>query len=298
MGPAVSDTFLEHRKAQETGHVQATQADDDPMSSLVTVEMNAADSCNRSCQFCPHGDPATYPNRPDWRMAVEIGDIVGASLASFSYKGRISYSGYGEPMLNKDIYGHIAAMRCRLPDNVLEGNTNGDALNAERIKRLFEAGLTYLYVNLYDGPQQTQPFVEMFDEAGISPDRYRLRNRWKAGDGVGIVMNNRGGTLTYEGHAPLQESLRQACNYTGFKLFIDWNGDALFCSNDWRRTIVIGNVRVTPIRDIWLGEKMKELRRKLFYGDRSFAPCNTCDVNGLLHGRPSVERLKKHYGWT
>ena len=27
-----------------------------------------------------------------------------------------------------------------------------------------------------------------------------------------------------------------------YKMFVDWNGDVLFCSNDWGREIVIGNL--------------------------------------------------------
>ena len=85
------------------------------------------------------------------------------------------------------------------------------------------------------------------------------------------------------------------CHYPFYKMLVDWNGDVLFCSNDWGREIIVGNVMTTGVRDLWLSERMFEVRRSLMKGDRSFSPCNTCDVHGTLSGGPSFERLTAHY---
>jgi len=294
-----SDPMLSHRRAQAAAHESVTNRSD-PMSSLVTVEMNLIDACNRKCEFCPHADASKYPNRHDWRMSLSVTQKIASDLASFGYRGRISLSGYGEPFLNKHIYSHVKTLREALPENTIESNTNGDVLREDKIRKVFESGMTYLYVNCYDGPEQLPMFTRMFALAGVAPEYYRLRARWKGpDDSLGIVMNNRGGSLDASqfGHAPLSEPLKQPCHYPAFKMFIDWDGTMLGCANNWSRNTKIGNVQNSHIKYLWMSRRMEQIRRAVFYGDRSDKMCRQCDVNGTLHSRGSVDVLMDHYGW-
>lgn len=295
----MQDPFLQHRHEQGDEHARKTP-DDDPMASLVTVELNVIDGCNRTCPFCPHGDPDNYPNRLDWKMSVETVETLARQLAAFDYQGRISMSGYGEPLLNKEMETLIRTIRQYLPDNTIESNVNGDALRVRRIQSLFEAGITYLYVNCYDGPEQLDYFTDMFANADIDPQYYRLRSRWYSpGDGYAIVMNNRGGALNRPelGHAPLEEPLAKPCWYPFFKAFIDWDGSLLYCSNDWHRNLRIGNIHDHTLQEMWMGETMKAVRERLLRGDRSKWSCQACDVTGTLHSRRSAEILRDYYDW-
>ena len=78
-------------------------------------------------------------------------------------------------------------------------------------------------------------------------------------------------------------------------MFVDWNGDVLFCSNDWGREIVIGNLIKSSVMDVWMGEEMKKVRDRLSVGDRSHSPCNTCSVKGDLFGEPSFNLINEYY---
>lgn len=284
-------SFLEFRKKQAAAHEANVAGSDDPMASLISVEINLMDACNRTCSFCPHADPEIYPNRYDMKMSVATSETLAAQLAAIDYKGRVSMSGYGEPMLLRNVYRHIEIYRQALPDNVIEMNTNGDALSPDRIRRLFEAGLSQVYVNLYDGPQQADIIKQMFADAGT--DRYVLREHWLAEENFGLVVNNRSGVVN-----PIAEPMRKRCHYPFYKLFVDWNGDVLFCANDWGRNIVVGSIHEFPVDGIWMSEKMKEIRLRLADGDRSHAPCNTCDVDGTLHSQFSFDMLMDHYRRT
>lgn len=287
------DPFLSWRRTQEQRHAETANTAD-PMASLISVELNIMDACNRTCVFCPHGDPATYPNELTKRMSKDIARIIGGNLAAIGYRGRISLSGYGEPMLHAGIYDIIAELRACLPDNTIEMNTNGDVLSAERLEQLDAAGLTYCYVNLYDGPHQREGFEAMFDTADLDSMECRLRDHWDPEDDWGLILNNRSG-LVGEVHAARPRG--GVCNYPAYKLFLDWNGDALFCANDWGRQIVIGNVTERSIPELWLSDEMREVRKRLFFGDRSQSPCATCSVHGTMHGEFSRKLLAQHYGW-
>lgn len=274
------DPHLDHRKKQEQSHI----FDADPMSSLVTVEMNITELCNRKCVFCPRVDPKVYPNR---NLHMHEGTVasVASELNRLGLMSRISFSGFGEPLLHPRFAELIATARL-YTNNTIECNTNGDKLTPAKIKELFEAGMTWLYVNMYDGPEQIPLFQSMFREAGEK--RYKLRPHWI--ESHGLTLNNRSGTLA--GH----NAAKGRCHYPFYKMLVDWNGDVLFCSNDWGRKIKVGNVLERGLREIWLSPRMKEIRLELSNGDRSRDPCNACSVAGTLSGKPSHDLLMEHYG--
>jgi radical SAM protein with 4Fe4S-binding SPASM domain len=291
------DPHLRHRQAQDRAHLAAVGTDRDPLASLVTVEVNVTELCNRRCVFCPRVDPAVYPNR-SLHMEVDLAGRIAADLATLESRCRISFSGFGEPLLHPRFADLVRAFRARLPANTIEVNTNGDRLTVARIRELFEAGLTYLYVNLYDGPGQEAAFTELFAAAAIDRTAWRLRPHWPgAAEDFGLTLNNRSGTVNSPDIElrPLDRPLERRCYYPFYKLLIDWNGDVLFCSNDWGREIVIGNVATDSIRSLWMSERMFEVRRALMRGDRRHRPCNRCNVLGTLHGEWSFRRLVDAY---
>jgi len=282
------ETFLKHRIEQAAEHERLVSGSDDPMASLISVEINVMDACNRVCGFCPHSDQKIYPNRYDWKMSPSTSEILAAQLAAIRFKGRVSISGYGEPLLSKDIYRHIEIYRAALPNNAIEMNTNADTLTSDRINKLFEAGLSQIYVNLYDGEHQVGLITEMFREAGV--DRYIMRQHWAPEESFGLILNNRSGIVN-----PTKQAMNKRCHYPFYKLFVDWNGNVQFCANDWGRNIIVGNILETPVQDIWMSEQMKAIRLRLAKGDRSQKPCNVCDVDGTLHSQFSFDTLMAYY---
>lgn len=297
-GPsAYRDPHLEHRKAQERAHFERVAVADDPMASLLTIEMNLTELCNRRCVFCPRVDPKVYPNR-NLNMSMGLVERVADEIARLRLGARVSFSGYGEPLLHKGFTDIVRTVRAKLPGTVIETNTTGDRLTAAKIRELFDAGLTYLYVNLYDGPEQRAHFDAMFAEAGAKDGAWKLRPHWVgAGDDFGLTLNNRSGTVNAPEAAigPVPEPLAIRCHYPFYKMLVDWNGDVLFCSNDWGREIIVGNLRQKRLDAIWLDPRMSAIRRRLMHGDRGFSPCDKCNVNGTLSGGPSFRILIDHY---
>ena len=56
--------FLQHRREQEEKHWK-TKTDNvlSELDSILTVEVNTTELCNRTCVFCPRHDPKVFPNR-------------------------------------------------------------------------------------------------------------------------------------------------------------------------------------------------------------------------------------------
>ena len=288
-------SFLSYRKEQEKEHLKLIENTDNPLHSILTVEMNLTELCNRKCVFCPRHDPEVYPNR-NLNTTVEDASIIAKRLADFNYVGRISFSGFGENFLNKKFNEIVQAMRKELPNNLFECNTNGDFLNKKTTQQIYESGMDMLYINLYDGLEQTEHFISIMKEADISEDKYKLRAHHTQ-DEWGLFVNNRSGMIDWIGfdEDDIENLKGKVCHYPYYKMFVDWNGDVLFCSNDWGREIVVGNLIESSVMDVWMSDEMKKVRDRLSVGDRTHSPCNSCSVKGDLFGKSSFELINKYY---
>ena len=284
------DSFLEHRKKQEKAFIEQVDTSD-PLSSLLTVEINTTELCNRKCVFCPRYDKNVYPNR-NLNMTVETAELIGKNLNINNYKGKISFSGFSENFINKKFVNIVAKLREYLPDSLFECNTNGDFVTENYVQRLYDAGLNLLYINLYDGIDQIEKFDKIMKP--FDKEKYKYRAHYSQAD-YGLNLNNRGGSITWLGmdEQSVEELEGKPCHYPFYKMFVDWNGDVIFCSNDWQKEIKVGNMTKQTLEEVWLGEKLNIERRRLVKGDRSKSPCNKCSVNGQLFGKPSFEILKK-----
>ncbi len=287
------DTFLQHRLEQES-KISEIMDSTDPLTAILTIELNTTELCNRTCVFCPRHDPTVYPNR-NLHMSVEDAETISKNIGSW-FRGKISLSGFGENFLNKKFHDIIKVIRKNLPNSTVECNTNGDFLTEEYAKKLFINGLDLLYINLYDGLEQIEKFTNIMNNAEIDESKYSFRAHYSQED-YGLKINNRGGNITWLGFDESDiESLKgKPCYYPFYKMFVDWNGDVFFCCNDWGKEINIGNMVKSPLEDVWMGDIIKEYREKLKVGDRNHSPCKSCSVNGQLFGKKSFDLINEYY---
>ncbi len=271
------DTFLQHRKDQEDRHVPICDPND-PMASILTVEVNTTELCNRTCVFCPRHDPKVYPNR-NLHMTVKGANAITEQLRSIGYRGKVSLSGFGENLLNPNFKRIVSTFKQGLPRAVVECNTNGDRLTKEVVEDLFTRKLDYLYINLYDGPEQIEHFEPML--VNVDRDKVKYRAHYSEED-YGLFINNRSGTIDWLNidEEDITKLQGKRCHYPFYKMFVDWNGDVLFCSNDWGKEHVVGNLLQQDIREVWFSNAMRKIRNRLAKGDRTNSPCDKCSVNG------------------
>ena len=283
------DTFLEHRKNQEKLHFKNVDSSN-LLSSLLTVEINTTELCNRTCVFCPRHDRSVYPNR-NLNMSLKTAEKIADNLAIDNYKGKISYSGFSENLLNKNFAGIIKILKDKLPESTAECNTNGDRLTPIYAKELFDSGLDLLYINLYDGIDQIDKFDTIMKD--VDRSKYKYRAHYSQAD-YGLNINNRGGSITWLGldEESVDKLKGQPCHYPFYKMFVDWDGEVIFCANDWQKERKVGNLANHRLKDVWLGKDLNTIRKRLIKGDRSESPCNKCTVNGQLFGKPSFDILK------
>lgn len=287
-----AQSFLDYRKKQEL-LIDSKRKGENLFDAVLTVEINITDLCNRMCSFCPRVNPEIYPNKNVFIHQLTLNKIT-EELNRLSYKGKVSFSGFGEPLLNKNFVTIVRQFRRELNSEVIiETNTNGDKLTKSLLSEIFDAGLSSLYWNLYDGPEQLETVNSIIKESGVPNNKIRIRPHWSDAaffNEVGLFLNNRSGALETDSMTELP--LKKPCNYPFYKMLIDWNGDVLICSNDWMRKKIIANVMNIPLDQIWADSNWNIYRKSLINGNRSIEPCKTCDIDGGLFGEKSVDIFK------
>ena len=242
------------------------------------IDISVTELCNRVCEFCPRVDPDFYPNQ-NLNLSLELASKIVDELKSIDYSGGVVFCGYGEPMLHPRINLLASLFRGIHTEMV----TNGDKLDAKVLYDLYNSGLSFVCVSMYDGPHQEEHFRKMFEQVGIHENRYILRDRWhKEVDSFGLKLTNRSGVLRFGPDPDIFKG--KPCYYPSYSMAIDWNGDVLLCVQDWNKRRKFGNLSNNKLIDVWRSISMDKTRCKLIDGDRTASPCKGCNADGTMHG--------------
>mgnify|MGYP001266672763 CR=1 FL=1 len=278
------------RKKKITNEVQIYK--NIPLPSV--VEISESGTCNRKCSFCPRSAP-DYKDIKEFIPSSLI-EKLSKELSVYDYSGIFLFSGFVEPMLDKNIYNLVDIVRKNLKNAKIEMVTNGDVLNKSRIKKIFNAGLSTLLISIYDGKKEANDMEKLMISSGISPSQFKVRHRYLSEEqDFGITLSNRSGMMDKaEFSIPsLKEPLKLACYYPHYTFFVDYTGEVLICSHDWGKKLVVGNLKKEKFLDIWTNKYFDNARKKLIKGDRTFEPCDKCDVTGVLMGKSHASAWNK-----
>lgn len=268
---------------------------DDPNTALYRVVLNVIDACNRACTFCPRADKENYPNTSYNKMSLEDGVRLANTMKAMNFQGIYSITGWGEPLLHKDVSQLIYMFKTINPEARVELQTNGDPITPSTALDLFWYQLDKLVINIYDGPEQVAKFEEIL--ASFPREKWTIQHKYDMSKTYGMTLNNRAGSFisVKDKLKPLQTPIDKRCYMPFYKIAVDWNLDTYFCDYDWAKRIFLGTLQTQNMSELWMCEKMREIREHLFEGNRSFSPCKFCDAEGLLYGEKQANVIMRHY---
>tara|TARA_Y100000310_G_scaffold343895_1_gene453752 strand:+ start:267 stop:914 length:648 start_codon:yes stop_codon:yes gene_type:complete len=200
---------------------------------------------------------------------MSTAENIARQLDDVRWMGMLSFTGWGEPLMNKKLFDIIDLMPKRCKTRI---TTNGDILykNPKMLETMLLQKIDVVYVSIYDGQEQYDMFEKVwgqYDNIELRPLEDREPN-----------FNNRGGAVDVG-----KEARSGDCYIPFYKMFIDVDGTIRLCCNDWQRKKGYGK----NIVEAW-----NKLDR-IYDGKRNFPPCDDCSVNGTLEGRDSfVLRMK------
>jgi radical SAM protein with 4Fe4S-binding SPASM domain len=257
------------------------------------IEISESGTCNRKCSFCPRS--ATDFEDIKEFISKDLVNKISAELNELDYRGVIRFSGFVEPLLDKNIFKHIKTIKTVCPKSRIEMVTNGDPLNIDRLKKLFDNGLDKILISAYDGKEDVIKFQNMVDKLKLKKDQYIIRDRSLSEEfDFGITLSNRAGMMeNAEYKIPKTISpLQNPCYIPSYTLFFDYMGDVLMCPHDWGKKIILGNLKKEKLIDVWFKDKSMKIRNTLANNNRNFSPCNVCDVEGTLMGEDNAGYFK------
>ena len=249
------------------------------------IEISESGTCNRKCSFCPRSAPQ-FEDKKEF-ISNLLHEKLCSELKEFNYKGTIRYSGFVEPLLDKNIFKLINMTRKYLPQSNIEMVTNGDPLNLERLNKLFINGLNRILISAYDGKIEAQKLEDLCLEANLNAQQYIVRHRYYSKEkDFGITLSNRSGLMEEAEFKieSLKEPLKKPCYIPAYTFFLDYQGDVLMCPHDWGKKLILGNLNQNKLLDIWFSKKSMSIRKMLNNSNRNFSPCNICDVDGTMMG--------------
>jgi len=280
------DTNIKNKLKTVEGKLQFVNFDGLELPLPTEIEISESGTCNRKCSFCPRS-AKDFVDKKEF-ISNELHQKLCTELKAYEYKGTIRYSGFVEPMLDKNIYNLIKMAKDYLPNCNIELVTNGDPLNLTRLKKLFSHGLSKILISAYDGKKEAIDLENLCNEANLNKEQFIVRHRYLTeNQDFGITLSNRSGLMENAEYQikTLSAPLKNPCYIPSYTFFLDYQGDVLMCPHDWGKKLILGNLNKEKLTDIWFSKKSMRIRKMLNQSNRNFSPCNVCDVDGTMMGK-------------
>jgi MoaA/NifB/PqqE/SkfB family radical SAM enzyme len=248
-----------------------------PLGDLFSrISIETRTDCNLKCDFCPQ---STNP-RPKLQMSDRVFTKVIDELADMRFAGRIAPLVNNEPLLDERILRFVAYARQKCPLSFLDLVTNGTLLAEKLMLELFAAGLDRMTINDYRRDRAKHPLrlsTKLSRIAQLSENMYRQKIFIVPRSSVG-TLSNRAGNVPGLG---VSFPLKQFCALPFTGIWINPEGKAILCCQDYCYEEIMGDVTLQSLSGIWFGDKYVRVRAELHRGDRTLKICEKCDYSGL-----------------
>jgi len=268
-------------------------------------------SCNLACGYCPNGMDVKFPTG---LMKMELFKRIIDELEGALYDVNLFHR--GESLIHPELpamvkYCADKGMHTRL-------HTNAGLLTEDRAKALIDAGLSYVSFSVdgYTKPvyeanrkggdfdvtlanitrflklkqESEKPFtiVQVMEIGEEADGKEKRREAFKARfDNLPLnrfvvrTPHNWAGDFEEFGHGVKGNGNVRftPCTFLWYSMTIFFDGTVAPCPQDFFAKINLGNVAKTSVAEVWNGEPMKKMRRRMKACDvKGLEPCDTCDI--------------------
>jgi radical SAM protein with 4Fe4S-binding SPASM domain len=231
------------------------------------VEIEINHGCNKTCSYCPN---AISSRIETGHMKVEIYEMLMLQLQKISFKGRISYDFYNEPMLSPQLENFVAMARNYLPGTTIELYSNGTLLTLERYRALLKVGVDKFIITKHE-----DIYDYVFEKTLLQlneSEREKLDYRGFSD----INLTNRGGVLSHI--RPDVKTYLLPCKVPSMMLTVTVKGNVVPCFEDFYQKNQMGNIMEKDIIEIWRSRPYEDFRASLKRGLRhKYEACKDCN---------------------
>ena len=230
---------------------------------MVAIETNTV--CTRTCYYCPRTIEESLV------LDSELFYSVINQLKEWGFSGKLVPNGYNEPLTDKRLPEFVAYARYKLPNSIIQINTNGDLLNRKKLENLLSSGVSVLKVSLHEPASQQEE------------DRLReLAREFKTISVVDLRRASRTKPLSNIGGLVEFRSVVTGTNcYNINAMSIRADGNVALCCQDVKKKYVFGNVKEESVETIWNKKEYIKLREDLNRGEFNIPICQKCGVEKI-----------------
>jgi MoaA/NifB/PqqE/SkfB family radical SAM enzyme len=301
--------------------LSALAADPDLPSKPDHVQIQTVTGCNAGCIFCPNRK--TERHIPlGRRMARDLYHSVVDQCLELGVRRYTLYL-MNEPMLDRELPERVAYISKRIRKPQYTKTTSHGGLLTERMAHgLLDAGLDKLKISVHSlNPERywsimhlrlektlrnIDQFLDLKARGGYRRPKLEIvvvdsiHNHDEIPD-IQKYWREREIKLSIEpmenraDHGTIRESAVGVsallpftwCRRLKEHLYVLYDGRVLMCCADWEQRTVLGDLKTTPLGDIWHGERYAELRRRFVAGDLRGTLCEGCRKQ-IRHGGEGV----------
>ena len=226
------------------------------------IDIETIQECNRRCGYCPNS--THYEQRTGGKPAVMPDETLTAiisELRDLRFVGKVNLNLYGEPLLDPriiSIVGRVAEIGA-----IPVIYTNGDKLDDGMAKSLKRVSHARAVVCVTDHNKDKNKKLEIMS----SGYGFRYRHFSAGAD----VLHNRCGLVDH----PLAKARAAACFPKTQHMYINANGQAQLCCNDYLAEVGYGDVAERGLIHIWNDSLYLAHRRRL--PNLSLDICRKCN---------------------
>jgi len=228
------------------------------------VQIQTITGCTRLCPWCPNSK--LKPRKK--KMNIDLYRKIINQLAELDYEGMVSIYLMNEPLLDDNLRYKVQYAKKLLKDCHTNISTNGDLINSSRdVLNLLNSGLDRLSISCYND-KAFNKFIT-YKSKNIVVTNFNEERR--------KGFYNRGGNIDINGKTT-NNAANTYCDRPFKCMYIDYLGRAILCCSDYKKEVIMGDVRKERLIDIWNNKKYEHYRTALSKKDRSsLALCRSCD---------------------
>lgn len=262
--------------------------------------------CNLGCPMCPHGKMGRPQGLMDFGLFKGIADAMAGQVEVMLLHFM------GESLIHPKLPEMVAYAHER--GIFTQMSTNGTLLSGEAAKALFEAGLDVLSIDFDgetpDGYEAVRPHASLgkvlVNVRGAVAAKARLGSRCAIALQVIMFPGQKGDLTDFLGLEELKAvevrrkifndsfntdgrpvAHKRPCFHLWNDMTVAWDGTVPLCCVDYDCQVDLGNLGESSIREIWNGEKIRELRRRHLAIDCGLLPmCASCTLPNQAHYNP------------
>jgi radical SAM protein with 4Fe4S-binding SPASM domain len=238
----------------------------DFLDMFSTFFIETATACNRKCSYCPNSkfERGLLTNMK--KMEKELFYKVVNELSDLKWTGLIQPYFYNEPLLDDRLPDLIEYTRAKLPTCFITIATNGDLLRIDLYDRLVKSGASEFVITQHQKEEsetvcELKKHREKYGTGGVRVNYRKLE--WITGRG-GLVE------LSQEISRP------KRCEIPLSGTGVNYNGDVIFCCEDYFNTIKLGNIKDEKLVDVWRKSNYRQLREEVRQGIFMSEICRRC----------------------